>query len=73
MSVLLSNLVMSFLDPIFALKMYEMGILADQAGYVYLSLFIGYSFFGFLGGVLELIATKRNLIVCGYFAGFIGF
>jgi hypothetical protein len=64
---------MAFLDPIFALKMYKMGILADQAGYVYLFLFIGYSFFGFLGGVLESIATKRNLIICGYFAGFIGY
>jgi hypothetical protein len=72
-SILLSNLVLSFLDPIFALKMYEMGILADQAGYVYLFLLVSYSIFGFLGGILELFATKRNIIISGYITGFTGF
>lgn len=64
---------MTFLDPIFALKMFDIGIYADKAGYIYLSLLASYAFFGFMGGPLEKIASVRNLITSGYLLGFVGF
>mmetsp|Transcript_10126 Transcript_10126/g.8923 ORF Transcript_10126/g.8923 Transcript_10126/m.8923 type:complete len:166 (+) Transcript_10126:708-1205(+) len=73
MSILLSNIVLTYLDPIFALKMLDMDIYADQTGYIYIFLLSSYSFFGFLGGFLQQMATKKTLIVVGYISGFIGF
>ena len=73
MSIFLSNVVMTYLDPIFALKMLDMGIYADKTGYIYLFLLLSYSFFGFLGGFLQTLASKRTLIISGYISGFIGF
>ncbi|CAI2363495.1 unnamed protein product [Moneuplotes crassus] len=73
MSILLSNVVFCYLDPIFALKMLDMGIYADTTGYIYIFLCLSYSVFGFLGGVLEIIANKKTLIISGFFAGFFGF
>mmetsp|Transcript_10384 Transcript_10384/g.9179 ORF Transcript_10384/g.9179 Transcript_10384/m.9179 type:complete len:152 (+) Transcript_10384:319-774(+) len=72
-SVLLANAVGAFLDPIFASKMLDMGIYADKAGYVYVFLQASYSIFSFSGGVLMEYISKYNLIVIGYFTGFIGF
>ena len=73
MSILLSNIVLTYLDPIFALKMLEMDIFADKAGYVYVFLLGSYAFFGFSGGLLEQLASKRTLIIAGYLCGFLGF
>ncbi|CAI2365963.1 unnamed protein product [Moneuplotes crassus] len=73
MSILLSNMVLSYLDPIFALKMLDMGIYAGTAGHIYIFLLLSYSIFGFFGGVLEIIADKKTLIIAGYFVGFLGF
>lgn len=53
--------------------MYDMGIMADQGGYVYLFLQISYSVFGFSGGIMETFVVKRTLIISGYIAGFFGF
>jgi len=53
--------------------MLDMGIYADKTGYIYIFLLGSYAFFGFLGGFLEQIATKKTLIVSGYVGGFIGF
>ena len=53
--------------------MFELGIYADKAGYIYVFLLGSYSLFGFLGGVLQDIATKRTLIISGYICGFLGF
>ena len=53
--------------------MIDMGIYADEDGYVYVFLLGSYSLFGFFGGVLQQIATKKNLIVSGYVFGFLGF
>mmetsp|Transcript_31532 Transcript_31532/g.27921 ORF Transcript_31532/g.27921 Transcript_31532/m.27921 type:complete len:133 (-) Transcript_31532:447-845(-) len=72
-SILLSNIVIGFLDPIFILKMLDMGIYADKAGYIYVFLQVSYSLFGFCGGILQEMATKKTLIVSGYLAGFVGF
>jgi MFS family permease len=73
MSIILSNVVLTYLDPIFALKMIELDIYADQAGYVYIFLMGSYSIFGFMGGKLESFSSKRNLIIMGYLAGVLGF
>ena len=73
MSIFLSNVVVTFLDPIFALKMLDIGIYADKAGYIYLALLASYAFFGFMGGPLEKVASIRNLITSGYVLGLVGF
>jgi len=73
MSIILSNIVITLLDPIFALKMLQFDIYADQAGYIYVFLLGSYSFFGFVGGTLEYIFTKKSLIILGYLTGTIGF
>ena len=66
-------MVLCYLDPIFALKMLDMEIYADTTGYIYIFLLLSYSFFGFMGGILQEFATKKTLIVLGYIAGFVGF
>lgn len=53
--------------------MFDIGIFADQAGYIYVSLMVSYSLFGFFGGVLQSYIEKRVLIIMGYISGFIGF
>ena len=73
LSIIISNAVYTYLDPIIALKFYEMDIFADQAGYIYLFLVGAYSLFGALGGVLEACASKKTIICLGYIAGLIGF
>jgi hypothetical protein len=73
MSIILSNIVLTFLDPIFALKMLKLGIYADKAGYIYVFLLGAYSFFGLIGGTLERFSSKKSLIIAGYISGVIGF
>lgn len=53
--------------------MLEMDIFANHAGYIYIFLLFSYSLFGFAGGILEQLASKRTLIIAGYFVGCIGF
>lgn len=73
MSIILSNIVLTFLDPIFALKMLELDIFADKAGYIYVFLLGAYTFFGIIGGTLERFSSKKSLIIAGYISGVIGF
>jgi len=72
-SILISNIVCTYLDPIFATKMLDMDIYADKAGYIYVFLLGSYSLFGFFGGFLQNIASKQTLIISGFVIGFIGF
>lgn len=73
MSIIISNAALTFLDPIIALRLFKMNIYADTAGYIYVFLVGSYCIFGFMGGILESIATKKTLIIAGYIAGALAF
>ena len=73
MSIIVANLGQTFLDPIIALKLYDMGIYADKAGYIYLFLMGSYCVFGISGGLIEKLGSKKSLIYAGYIAGAISY
>lgn len=73
MSIVISNICQTFLDPIMALKLYQYGIMADMSGYIFIFYVMSYSFFGLFGGKIAEFAKKRTLILLGYLVGFLTF
>lgn len=74
MSIIMANMALSFLDPLIALKLYDMNIFADKAGYIYWFLPASYWLFGYFGGgIIQNLAMKRTIICIGFILGTIAY